>query len=123
MNFDEIKGKVQNAFGKTEEAVGEAIGSQNLSNAGTEDRVKGAATETWGNAKDAVSTVHDNTVDSARDARTDSAYQAGRADGHLESGNGSLRDRIVSGTEHFKDTMNEKIDHFKAEQDAKHDRV
>ena len=37
MNFDEIKGKAQNAFGKAEEAVGKAVGSQNLSNAGTED--------------------------------------------------------------------------------------
>ena len=60
MNFDEVKGKVQNAFGKTEEAVGEAVGSQNLSNAGAEDRVKGAAKETWGNAKDAVTGAKDD---------------------------------------------------------------
>ena len=44
MDTDQIKGKLQNAFGKVEEAVGEAVGSQNLSNAGAEDRLKGAAT-------------------------------------------------------------------------------
>ena len=123
MNFDEIKGKTQNAFGKAEEAVGKTIGSQNLANAGAEDRLKGAATETWGSAKDAVGTAKDNAAASASDAHADAAYQAGRADGHLDSGTGSLRDRIVSGAEHFKDTMNEKIDNFKAEQDAKHNRI
>lgn len=123
MNFDEIKGKVQNAFGKAEEVVGEAIGSNNLANAGAEDRVKGAATETWGNAKDAVGKTHDTVADSARDTRSDASYEAGRADGHIESGNGILRDRIVSGVEHFKDDVNAKIDNYKAEQDVKRDRV
>lgn len=123
MNFDEIKGKVENVFGKAEEAVGEAIGSENLSNAGREDRVKGAATETWGNAKDAVGKVHDNAVDSARTGREDRAYEVGRADGHVEAGNASLRDRIVNGVEHFQENVNDKIDHFKAEQDTKHDRI
>lgn len=123
MNFDEIKGKAQNAFGKAEEAVGEAIGSQNLSNAGAEDRLKGAATETWGKAKDAVGTVNDTATAHVSNARSDTAYEAGRADGHIESGNASLRDRIVSGTERFQENVNAKIDQFKAEHDAKRERV
>jgi uncharacterized protein YjbJ (UPF0337 family) len=121
MNFDEIKGKAQNAFGKAEEAVGNAIGSQNLANAGAEDRVKGAATETWGNAKDAVGKAGDTAAAHASDARSSAAYEAGRADGHIESGNASLRDRIVSGAERFQENVNAKIDNFKAEHDAKKD--
>lgn len=58
MNTDQIKGKMQNAFGKAEQSVGEAVGSHDLANAGAEDRLKGAAKETWGNAKDTVHEMH-----------------------------------------------------------------
>lgn len=123
MNFDEAKGKAQNIFGKMEEAVGEAIGSENLSNAGAEDRVKGAATETWGNAKDTVDTAHDSATAQVRDTRDSAAYEAGRAQGHVETGHASLRDRIVNGAENLKDNVNAKIDNFKAEHEAKHERL
>ena len=108
MDIDQIKGKLQNAFGKAEETVGEAIGSQNLSNAGAEDRVKGAATETWGNAKDTVREVRDT-------AHTNAAVHEDRA---AEQG-GTLRDKIVSGTEHLKESINAKMDNVKDDQRAK----
>ena len=103
MDTDQIKGKLQNAFGKTEEFVGEAIGSKNLSNAGAEDRLKGAGTETWGNVKDTASTVG-------------TTAQHNTAVHEDASGNGeSLRDRIVTGAENFKDNVNAKLDHTKDE--------
>lgn len=117
MNTDEIKGKLQNAFGKTERAVGGAIGSQNLQNAGAEDQMKGAAKETWGNAKDAVSEAHTN----ATTTPDSSAYNAGHTEGHVEAGGESLRDKIVNGSERFKENFNEKVDHLKAEERAKRD--
>ncbi|MGI4755550.1 MAG: CsbD family protein [Janthinobacterium lividum] len=103
MDTDQIKGKLQNMFGKAEEAVGEAIGSQNLSNAGAEDRLKGAAVETWGNTKDAVHSTGTT------------------ADVHGTHTGESLRDRVVSGTEHLKDTINAKVDGYKEHQAEKRD--
>ncbi len=95
MDTDQIKGKLQNAFGKVEEAVGEAVGSQNLANAGAEDRLKGAATETWGNTKDTVRNATD-TSESRAAVHTD-----------------SLRDRIATGAEHLKDSINTHLDQTK----------
>ncbi len=103
MDTDQIKGKLQNAFGKAEEAVGEAIGSQNLANAGAEDRLKGAAVETWGNAKD---TVH-SAGDTAR-VHTEAAEDRTAVQGE------SLRDRIVDGAERLKNSVNAKLDNAKA---------
>lgn len=107
MDTDQIKGKLQNAFGKAEEAVGGAIGNQNLSNAGAEDRLKGSATETWGNAKDTVRNVGDT-------VRTDAAVHEDRTVAQGES----LRDRFVSGAEHLKDSINAKMDNVKDKEAA-----
>lgn len=102
MDTDQIKGKLQNVFGRAEEAVGKAIGNQNLANAGSEDRVKGAATETWGNAKDTVHTTTDT-------VRTDAATH----EEHAANTGTSLRDRIAAGSEHLRDYINEKLDSSK----------
>ena len=112
MDTDQIKGKLQNVFGKAEEAVGEAIGSQHLSNAGAEDRLKGVATETWGNAKDTVHNVGST-------ARTDAAVHEDRASAQGES----LRDRFVSGAEHLKDSINAKMDNVKEHEADKRDEI
>jgi uncharacterized protein YjbJ (UPF0337 family) len=112
MDSDQIKGKLQNAFGKAEEAVGEAIGSQDLSNAGAEDRLKGNAKETWGNAKDTVREVRDT-------ARTDAAVHAD----HTTTEGESLRSRIVNGAEHLKDSINAKMDHAKTNEEYKRDEI
>jgi uncharacterized protein YjbJ (UPF0337 family) len=110
MNTDQIKGKLQNAFGKAEEAVGEAVGSRDLSNAGAEDRLKGAAKETWGNAKDTAHEVGNT-------ARTDAAVTRER-----EVGQGtSLRDKLVNGAENLKDSINAKLDNVKEDERLKQD--
>ncbi len=102
MDKDQIKGKLQNAFGKTEEAVGEAIGSKNLSNAGAEDRVKGAATETWGSTKETVRNV-------AGTERT----QTGLNDDHATTETDSVRDRIATGAERLRDSANAHLNNVK----------
>ena len=112
MDTDQIKGKLQNAFGKAETAVGNAIGSQNLANAGAEDRLKGSATETWGNAKDTVNSAGET-------AHTRAAVDDDNAAEH----GGSLRDRFVAGAEHLKDSINAKMDHVKDDQEYKRDTI
>jgi uncharacterized protein YjbJ (UPF0337 family) len=112
MDSDQIKGKLQNAFGKTEEAVGEAIGSQNLANAGAEDRLKGSARETWGNAKDTVREV-------GQTAHTDAAIHRD----HATAQGGTLRDRIVTGAENLRENINAKLDHAKEEERFKREEL
>lgn len=112
MDSDQIKGKLQSAFGKVEETVGKAVGSHDLQNAGTEDRLKGGAKETWGNAKDTVREVHDT-------ARTDAAVHAD----HAATEGESLRSRIVNGAENLKDSINEKLDHAKTNEEYKREEI
>jgi uncharacterized protein YjbJ (UPF0337 family) len=112
MDTDQIKGKLQSAFGKVEETVGEAIGSQDLANAGAEDRLKGSAKETWGNAKETVREVRDT-------AHTDAAVHQERATTEGES----LRSRIVNGAENLKDSINAKMDNLKEEERFKRDEL
>ena len=111
MDADQIKGKLQNAFGKVEEAVGEAIGSQNLANAGAEDRVKGAATETWGNTKDTVKGASETVS-----ART------GSTEDRVEHRDESLRDRIARGAEHLRDSVDAKLDNAKTHETERRDK-
>ena len=112
MDSDQIKGKLQNAFGKAEEFVGEAVGSHDLANAGAEDRLKGGAKETWGNAKDTVREV-------GQTAHTDAALHAD----HASVEGASMRNRIVNGAEHLKDSINAKMDNAKAEEQYKRDEL
>jgi uncharacterized protein YjbJ (UPF0337 family) len=112
MNIDQIKGKAQNAFGKMEESVGNAIGNQNLANAGAEDRLKGAAKETWGNAKDTVNEVRDTAHTSAA-VHADHATVAGE----------SFRDKVVNGAENLKNSINAKLDHAKEDEQIKREEI
>jgi uncharacterized protein YjbJ (UPF0337 family) len=59
MNKDEIFGKVDQVVGKVKQGVGEAIGNQKVANQGVIDQAKGAAKETWGNAKDVANQVRE----------------------------------------------------------------
>lgn len=116
MDTDQIKGKLQNAFGKVEQAVGEAVGSNHLSNAGTEDRIKGAGTETWGNVKDTASTIghtadHNTAVASREDAVASREDTVVGTNAHGES----LRDRIATGVENLKERVNGHLDETKEE--------
>lgn len=103
MDMDQLKGKLQNAFGKAEEMVGEAVGSKDLANAGAEDRVKGAATETWGNAKDAVRSASDT-------AHAETTAHAN-----------TTRDTMASGAERLRDSINAKLDHTKESDEVRRD--
>ncbi len=61
MNTEKIEGKFDQVAGKIKQSVGEAVGNQKLANSGVADQVKGAAKETWGNAKDTAAVVNDDT--------------------------------------------------------------
>ena len=121
MNVDELKGKVQSGFGKAEAAVGNAVGSENLKNAGAEDQLKGAAKETWGGAKDAVHSTAETVHDKAVDTRDSANYEAGKAQGHVESGTVTFRDKVVAGVDNMKNSFNDKVDDYKEEQAVKRD--
>ena len=108
MNTDQIKGKLQNAFGKTEETIGEVVGSHDLANAGAEDRLKGAAKETWGNTKDTVNEAT-KTVHTEVDARTGEPVTA--------------RDKFATGVENIKDSVNAKLDEFKTDSAEKREEI
>jgi uncharacterized protein YjbJ (UPF0337 family) len=54
MNLDHLKGAVDNAVGKTKEAVGHLFGVEELEMEGKVDQARGAARSAIGNAKDAV---------------------------------------------------------------------
>jgi uncharacterized protein YjbJ (UPF0337 family) len=112
MDSDQIKGKLQNAFGKVEETVGRAVGSNDLENAGTEDRLKGGAKETWGNAKDTAREVRD-TVRTDADVHADHASNTGE----------SLRTRVVEGAESLKDSINAKLDNAKSGEEYKREEI
>jgi len=92
MNKDQVTGKLDQMSGKVKEKVGEAVGNQHLANQGVADQVKGAAKETYGNAKEAV---HDNVK-----------AQRHEAEQHATE----TRERIVKKTQDLKDRANETID-------------
>jgi uncharacterized protein YjbJ (UPF0337 family) len=60
MNKDQVAGKITQAVGKVEQSVGESVGSQKLANRGVVNQAKGAAKETWGDAKDAAKQIHES---------------------------------------------------------------
>jgi uncharacterized protein YjbJ (UPF0337 family) len=60
MNKDQVAGKIAQALGKMEQSVGERVGNQKLANRGVVNQVKGAAKETWGDAKDAAKQIHES---------------------------------------------------------------
>ena len=57
VNKDQVSGKVEQTVGKAKQSVGEALGNDKLANQGVVDQAKGAAKETWGNAKDTAKQV------------------------------------------------------------------
>jgi uncharacterized protein YjbJ (UPF0337 family) len=95
MDKDRVSGKFEQGVGKAKEKIGEAVGNQKLANQGVADQVKGAAKETWGNAKDAARTTHE------------------------ESANAD-REHVTSKVSEMKKKANAKIDAFKERERAKH---
>jgi uncharacterized protein YjbJ (UPF0337 family) len=102
MDKNRVTGKIDQGVGKVKEKVGEAVGNQKLANQGAADQVKGAAKETWGNAKDAARTTHDRHV-----AETEESTNANRV---------HLTDKVAE----IKKKANAKIDDFKDREQAKH---
>ena len=102
MDKDQVSGKFDQTVGKAKEKLGSAVGNDKLANQGVADQVKGAAKETWGNAKDAARTTHDR-----------HAAETGRAAGEKREG---ITDKVAE----MKKKANDKIDDFKDRERAKH---
>jgi uncharacterized protein YjbJ (UPF0337 family) len=92
MNKDQVSGKFDQAAGKVKEKIGETVGNQRLANEGLADQVKGAAKETWGNAKEVA---HENADADRREA---------------ERNANDTRERIANKVQDMKERVNEKID-------------
>jgi uncharacterized protein YjbJ (UPF0337 family) len=92
MNKDKISGKVNQVTGRIKESVGETVGNQKLANEGVVDQAKGAAKETWGNAKDAAK-------DSAQRHQEQTEERANEA-----------RSKVRTTVQDVRDKINEKID-------------
>ena len=91
MNKDQVAGKVEHAAGHVKQAVGEAIGNQKLANQGVADQVKGAAKETWGNAKDAADVTATRRQHDAERSANDTRSAVGAKVDELT---GKVNDRI-----------------------------
>jgi uncharacterized protein YjbJ (UPF0337 family) len=102
MDKNRVAGKFDQGVGKAKEKIGEAVGNQKLANEGVADQVKGAAKETWGNAKDAARTAHDRHA-----AETETSANAKRE---------HFTDKVAE----LKRKANAKIDDFKDRERAKH---
>src|ERR1700747_1438873 len=101
MDKDQVSGKLDQAVGKAEERLGEAVGNEKLANQGVAKQIKGAAKETWGNVKDAARTTPDRHV-----AETQASANEGR-------------ERMTDKVTEVKNRANAKIDQFKDRERAK----
>jgi uncharacterized protein YjbJ (UPF0337 family) len=102
MDKDQVAGKFDQGIGKAKEKLGETVGNQRLANQGVADQVKGAAKETWGNAKDAARTTHDRHAADAEDAAN------------------AKREHVTDKVAEMKKKANDKIDDFKDRERTKH---
>jgi uncharacterized protein YjbJ (UPF0337 family) len=100
VNEDQIFGKIQQAVGKVKQGVGETLGNEKLANQGVVDQLKGAAKETWGNAKDASKEAQQSHLKVA----TDKAHER--------------RNKISQSVQNAKEKANEKIDELKERHSA-----
>jgi uncharacterized protein YjbJ (UPF0337 family) len=101
MNKDQVTGKVEQVAGRAKQSVGEALGNQKLANQGVAEQVKGAAKETWGNAKDAAAVTTDR-------HQKEAEHQADNA-------RADVREKV----EAVNDNLNERIDAHKAKEREK----
>jgi uncharacterized protein YjbJ (UPF0337 family) len=101
MNKDQVTGKVEQAAGRVKQGVGETLGNQKLANQGVAEQVKGAARETWGNAKDAAAVAADRHQKEAEHKADDT--RAG------------IRDKVNE----IHDNVNDRIDAHKANERQK----
>jgi uncharacterized protein YjbJ (UPF0337 family) len=97
---DQVSGKIDQALGKVKQSVGDAVGNEDLANKGIIDQAKGAAKETWGNAKDAAQQVQESHKEAA-----------------VENSE-STRDEVSQSIENTKDKIKGKIEEFKQRHSA-----
>lgn len=116
MDMDRIKGKAQSAFGKAEEAVGEAVGSEDLSNAGMKDRIAGDAKDTWGNVKDTARSISDTADTRVVRDRADAEYT-----GKEHAAN--FREKVADKVEDIKESFNNKMDDMKEDQRIRREEI
>jgi uncharacterized protein YjbJ (UPF0337 family) len=102
MDKDQVSGKFDQGVGKAKEKLGEAVGNQKLANQGVADQVKGAAKETWGNAKDAARTTHDRHAADTEDTAN------------------ANREHVTDKVAEMKKKANDKIDDFKDRERTRH---
>lgn len=107
MNTEKVEGKFDQVAGKIKQGVGEAVGNQRLANAGVVEQIKGAAKETWGNAKDTANAVHD---DSQKRAHVEGESFKARAEEKAHE----AREKVTSTAQNLKEKMNEKLDDIKS---------
>jgi uncharacterized protein YjbJ (UPF0337 family) len=100
VNKDQVSGKVMQAVGKVKQRGGETLGNEKLADQGVVDQVKGAAKETWGNAKDAAKEVQQK----HQNVAADRAHER--------------RNKISQSVQNAKQKANEKIDEFKERHSA-----
>jgi uncharacterized protein YjbJ (UPF0337 family) len=95
MNEKQVSGKVDQVVGKVKQRVGAAVGNQDLANQGVADQVKGAAKETWGDAKDAAKQIHESHKEAAKDKANEE------------------RKKVSESVEQAKDKAKDKIEDFR----------
>jgi uncharacterized protein YjbJ (UPF0337 family) len=111
MNKETVEGKFDQAAGVVKQKAGEAFGNQKLANSGVADQIKGAAKETWGKTKDAISERRDDTSAQADVKKEDLKARAEEKADHL-------RDEVVNTAHNIKNSISEKIDSFRHKDNA-----
>jgi len=95
VNKNQVVGKVKQAVGKVKQSVGETLGYEKLANQGVVDQAKGAAEETWSNAKNTAKVVQR----SHKNVATEKVHER--------------RNKISQSVQNVKEKANEKIAEFK----------
>jgi uncharacterized protein YjbJ (UPF0337 family) len=113
MNTEKVEGKFDQVVGKMKQGVGEAVGNDRLANSGVADQVKGAAKETWGNAKDTAKVVHDDAR--TRPAAETAGYDDTRLDRttNFDQADNNVRDSIAGTARKVRDAVNNNLDDVK----------
>jgi uncharacterized protein YjbJ (UPF0337 family) len=106
MNTNKVEGKFDQVAGKVKQGVGEAVGNQKLANAGAAEQIKGAAKETWGNAKDTAKVVRQDDRARATTGADDMKYRT-------ENKAHDVRDKVTTTAQNMKNKVNEKLDDMK----------
>jgi uncharacterized protein YjbJ (UPF0337 family) len=98
MAKENVTGAIDKVVGKVKQKTGEALGDQKLANEGTAQQVKGSAKEALGSTKDTAKRV--------------TKPKVAKADITASEKGDHLRDKIVAGAEHVKDSIEHGLHKF-----------